>query len=113
MSAILLRAQTKPHHAIGFLSGADLVTQCGNSLVNNSVDYFTPCTAYILGVQAGFSQTQRANPKPEISIRIPMGTRDDQLMETVLKYADSHPQYLKAPAWKIVIDALSVDFRCP
>jgi hypothetical protein len=92
-SAILLRAQTEPHHAIGFLSGADLVTQCCNSPVNNSLDYFTPCTAYILGIQAGFSQAQRTNPKPEISICIPMGTPDDQLVGAVIKYADSHPQY--------------------
>jgi hypothetical protein len=113
MSTILLRAQTNPHHAIGFLNGADLVTLCRNSLVNNSVDNFTPCTAYILGIQAGFTQAQRTNPKPEISICIPMGTRDDQLVEPILKYADSHPEYLKAPAWKIVIDPLRVAFRCP
>jgi Rap1a immunity proteins len=112
MSPILLRAQvTSPH--IGFLSGGDLVAQCRNEPSNNSIDYFTPCTAYILGVQVGIAQAWRTNPKDGIPICISMGTPQDQLVGAVLKYAETHPEDLKAPAWKIVIDSPLIDFRCP
>ena len=95
MSPILLRAQVKSPH-IGFLSGADLVAQSRTELSNKSIDYFTPCTAYIL-VQAGISQAWKTNSKDGIPICIAMGTPQDQLVGAVVKYAETHPEDLKAP----------------
>lgn len=110
---ICLKAQV-PTTNIGFLSVDDLVGQCRQgSEVESHKTYFTPCTAYILGVAAGTNQASRAHPKDGIWICIPMGTPKDKLVGVVLKYAESHPKELKAPAWKIVIDSLLVEFPCP
>jgi hypothetical protein len=98
---------------IGSLTGADLVRECHAIPSKTSIDYLTPCTAYILGVDAGIGQGERDNPHPNIALCIAMGTRQDRLVESILKFANAHPEYLKAPAWKIVIGGLQAEFRCP
>jgi len=106
-----LRAQSTN---IGFLTGNDLVTQCRHDLtVNTSKTYLTPCTAYILGVDAGTNQASRAHPKDGIWICIPMGTPQDRVIGAVLKYAEKHPEEAKLAAWKIVISPLLIEFPCP
>ena len=94
-----------------FYTGEALYAQC--SAKPATADYLprqARCAGYVLGVSDALQAAQGAGATQKVCL--PATATSTQLVESVGRYLDAHPEKRRLAAQDLVIDALSVQFAC-
>jgi hypothetical protein len=94
-----------------FYTGEALYAQC--SAKPSSADYQprqARCAGYVLGVSDALQAAQGAGAPNRVCL--PATAASTQLVESVGRYLDAHPEKRRLAAQDLVIEALSEQFPC-
>jgi hypothetical protein len=94
-----------------FFTGESLYAQC--SAKPAATDYLprqARCAGYVLGVSDAQQAVQGAGGAGKVCL--PVTASSTQLVMSVDRFLDAHPEKRRLAAQDLVIEALSVDFPC-
>lgn len=97
--------------AAGFVSGAELRDSCRPQKIDPVYRLkVAECRGYVVGIADSFD-CERPNRQPAWNSHSPVSQED--LVNTVLTWLDTHPQSLEFQADGLVAAALSQTYPCP